>query len=511
MLGAGIAAVAATGAVGGTQYVERVELGTVVPAEGAAVATDSPLISLAATNADEVRNLRVLIDGKDRTRAVGRSDDGTIVVKPGRLADGEHAVEIRFGTKNVFSRSISRKWSFTVDTTLPELAVTRPKAGAEINAKAMVMNGTTEPDATVRVAWKGGSATTTAGPKGAWRVATDVPDGPAALRIVATDPAGNASVATRRVIVDTTAPRLQLAKMQTRLTETDTPVFYGTISGETTARAVVGAAVNGREIVAPRGAAASDENGLPQPGVTFTGRQFALSVGRLPQGRNDVRIFVRDPAGNRAQKTLTLLVDSTEDLGDRDLIAGARGADVKALQKSLRDRGFRRVKVSGVYDALTARGVRNYQRVNKMKQSGVFGPNTRTRFFGRIVIDLSTFRLALIRDGKVAKTFKIAHGTAAYPTPTGKFHIVNKQEDPTWTPPPDSDWAKGLGPIPPGRGNPLGTRWMGTSAQYVGIHGTPATGTIGTRASHGCIRMRIPDAEALYEEVIVGMPVNIVA
>jgi hypothetical protein len=511
VLGAGVAAATATGAVAATQYAQRVELGPVAPAAGSAVATARPLISLAATNADEVRNLRVLIDGKDRTRHAGRSDDGTIVLKSGRLPDGMHTVEVRFGTKNVFSRSISRTWSFMVDTKLPTLAVKTPKAGAEVNAKAMVLTGRTEPDAKVRVGWKGGSAEGVAGPKGVWRVATNVPDGPVALRVIATDPAGNASVATRRVIVDTTAPKLQLAKMQTRLTETDTPVFYGTIAGETAARAIVGATVNGREIVAPRGGTAPDANGQPQPGVTFTGTQFVLSVGRLPQGRNNVKIFVRDPAGNHTEKGLDVLVDSTEDLGDRDLIKGARGADVKALQKSLRDRGFRRVKVNGVYDQLTVRGVRNYQRVHGLKQSGVFGPNTRTRFFGRIVVDLSAFRLALIRDGKVVKSFKIAHGSPAYPTPTGKYRIVNKQQDPTWTPPPDSSWAKGLGPIPPGPGNPLGTRWMGTSAPYVGIHGTPAAGSIGTRASHGCIRMRIPDAEALYEDVIVGMPVQIVA
>ncbi len=75
--------------------------------------------------------------------------------------------------------------------------------------------------------------------------------------------------------------------------------------------------------------------------------------------------------------------------------------------------------------------------------------------------------------------------------------------------PPNSSWAKGLGPIPPGPGNPLGTRWMGTSAPFVGIHGTPADSTIGTRASHGCIRMHIHDAEALYDQVVVGMPVHI--
>ena len=147
-------------------------------------------------------------------------------------------------------------------------------------------------------------------------------------------------------------------------------------------------------------------------------------------------------------------------------------------------------------------------RLHKLGQSGVFGPRTREAFVGKIVIDISKFRLRLIRDGKVVRTYKIAVGQAAYPTPVGKFYVVNKESDPTWTPPKGSAWAKGLGPIPPGPGNPLGTRWIGTSAPAVGIHGTPVPRSIGTRASHGCIRMRIPDVEALYKEVAVGMPVE---
>jgi lipoprotein-anchoring transpeptidase ErfK/SrfK len=190
-------------------------------------------------------------------------------------------------------------------------------------------------------------------------------------------------------------------------------------------------------------------------------------------------------------------------------VAGARGNDVKTLQKQLRDRGFKRTKVTGVYDDRTARGVRNYQRVHGIKQSGVFGRNTRTAFVGRIVVNLSKFRVSVMRDGKAVVSFPIAYGTAAHPTPTGDYKIVNKQSNPTWTPPPNSSWAKGLGPIPPGPGNPLGTRWMGTSAPFVGIHGTPADSSIGTRASHGCIRMHIHDAEKLYEQVVVGMPVHI--
>ena len=107
------------------------------------------------------------------------------------------------------------------------------------------------------------------------------------------------------------------------------------------------------------------------------------------------------------------------------------------------------------------------------------------------------------------RQFRIAVGQTAYPTPPGLLRIVTKQVDPTWYPP-DSAWAAGLGPVDPGAGNPLGTRWMGLSAFGIGIHGTPEPWTVGHQASHGCIRMAIPDAEALFDRVEVGTPVLIV-
>ena len=124
-----------------------------------------------------------------------------------------------------------------------------------------------------------------------------------------------------------------------------------------------------------------------------------------------------------------------------------------------------------------------------------------------VVIDRGNYRLTWWK-GKKKISFPIAVGQAAYPTPTGNFHIVSKQTNPTWFPP-SSPWAAGLGPVPPGVSNPLGTRWMGTSAPAIGMHGTPQSGSIGTRASHGCIRMYISDAERLYELVDIGTPVYI--
>lgn len=126
-----------------------------------------------------------------------------------------------------------------------------------------------------------------------------------------------------------------------------------------------------------------------------------------------------------------------------------------------------------------------------------------------IVINRGNRVLTLYREEKRVKTFRVAVGTPSHPTPRGRFSIIQMQKNPTWIPP-DSPWAKGLGPIPPGPGNPLGTRWMGTSASAVGIHGTNAPGSIGTAASHGCIRMYVRDSEWLYNRIKLGTAVLIV-
>jgi lipoprotein-anchoring transpeptidase ErfK/SrfK len=134
---------------------------------------------------------------------------------------------------------------------------------------------------------------------------------------------------------------------------------------------------------------------------------------------------------------------------------------------------------------------------------------TRSSFGPVIVIHRGSNRLYLYDGMKPWRTFTVATGQAVYPTPLGKFDIVVMWKDPWWYPP-DSPWAKGAKPIPPGPGNPLGTRWMGLSAPGVGIHGTPDPASLGYSASHGCIRMYIPYAEWLFDHVDVGTPVYIV-
>jgi lipoprotein-anchoring transpeptidase ErfK/SrfK len=127
-----------------------------------------------------------------------------------------------------------------------------------------------------------------------------------------------------------------------------------------------------------------------------------------------------------------------------------------------------------------------------------------------IVVNRSNFQLTLYKNLKVAKTYGIAVGQVGLETPAGLYHIQNKAINPAWSVP-DSDWAGELaGQVIPGGTpeNPLKARWLGIY-DGAGIHGTDAEGSIGSAASHGCIRMRIPEVIELYDQVPVGAPIYI--
>jgi lipoprotein-anchoring transpeptidase ErfK/SrfK len=134
---------------------------------------------------------------------------------------------------------------------------------------------------------------------------------------------------------------------------------------------------------------------------------------------------------------------------------------------------------------------------------------TRRNFGPVIVIRRGLNQLSLYNGTRFLRLFRVATGQTRYPTPLGRFTVVVKWKSPWWYPP-ASPWAEGQQPVPPGPGNPLGTRWMGLSASGVGIHGTPSDGSIGYSVSHGCIRMHIPEAEWLFNHVEVGTTVFIV-
>ena len=126
-----------------------------------------------------------------------------------------------------------------------------------------------------------------------------------------------------------------------------------------------------------------------------------------------------------------------------------------------------------------------------------------------IIVNRGAFKLSFYKNLKLHKTYRIAVGAAGRETPAGLYTIQNKAVNPSWNVP-NSDWAGDLAGtvVPPGPSNPLKARWMGIY-DGAGIHGTDATGSIGTAASKGCIRMLIPQVIELYDQVPVGAPVYI--
>jgi hypothetical protein len=128
-----------------------------------------------------------------------------------------------------------------------------------------------------------------------------------------------------------------------------------------------------------------------------------------------------------------------------------------------------------------------------------------------LTVDRDHFRLRLFKRLRISKRYGIAVGMAGLDTPAGTYRIQNKQVDPAWTKP-HSSWvpADEQGDVVPGGdpSNPLKARWLGI-ADGVGIHGTSEDWSIGSRASHGCIRMHVSDVIDLYDRVPVGTPVLI--
>jgi lipoprotein-anchoring transpeptidase ErfK/SrfK len=119
-----------------------------------------------------------------------------------------------------------------------------------------------------------------------------------------------------------------------------------------------------------------------------------------------------------------------------------------------------------------------------------------------IVVSLEDRKLALIENGQVKKVYPVAVGKPSTPSPVGTFTIERRIVNPTY--------HHNGKTVPPGPGNPVGTRWMGLSIQGYGIHGTNEPRSIGKAASHGCIRMAKADLEEFFELVAVGDTVELV-
>lgn len=124
----------------------------------------------------------------------------------------------------------------------------------------------------------------------------------------------------------------------------------------------------------------------------------------------------------------------------------------------------------------------------------------------QLVLSLESRLLEIRAANQPSVFYEVAVGQADWQTPQGEFRVINKLENPAWQHPITQEQ------IPPGPENPLGTRWIGfwsDGQAQIGFHGTNQEELIGEAVSHGCVRMRNRDIEALYQQIAVNTLVTV--
>lgn len=162
-----------------------------------------------------------------------------------------------------------------------------------------------------------------------------------------------------------------------------------------------------------------------------------------------------------------------------------------------------------VHHALVTPHARRWIAVpRRYKQPAMTLAKLRKKYRSYITLDRESFQLRVYQHLKLTRTYTVAVGQIGLETPAGVYHIQNKTVNPAWIVP-HSSWTGSLaGSVITGADDPLKARWMGIF-NGAGIHGTDETWSLGHAASHGCVRMSIPDVIDLYDRVQVGTPIYI--
>jgi len=245
--------------------------------------------------------------------------------------------------------------------------------------------------------------------------------------------------------------------------------------------------------------AASQEGGLPARLVRYaTGGEVEEAIpAAVTYSKPAINRFVRRVAAELQREPQNASVSPAAD--SLEVVAGEAG-------RKLRDVKLTRELEEAVIDAATPRTL-----VASVHSTA---PEVTTKAIAAaypsyLTLDRGSFTLRLWRDLKLVKAYTVAVGQEGLETPEGLYAIQEKVVNPTWHVP-ESAWAGDLAgqSIPPGPSNPIKARWMGIY-EGAGIHGTEETASLGSAASHGCVRMAVPDVEELYEQVEVGTPIFI--
>jgi lipoprotein-anchoring transpeptidase ErfK/SrfK len=238
------------------------------------------------------------------------------------------------------------------------------------------------------------------------------------------------------------------------------------------------------------------------------GNVVSRSLRKITGGEVHEDIPVRVTYDRRAVTALVKRVERKINVPARDASVGFNGGSIQPVAgrngKAL-DKGHLTGRIeSALVEPTSERVVR--ARVKTVKPD-VTTDELAGKYPKILVVSKASTSVTLYERLKPVKTYQVAVGSPGYPTPSGRFAIQNKQVDPVWNVP-NREWAGELAgrSIPPGPQNPLKARWMGIY-NGAGFHGTADVGSIGTAASHGCVRMQIPDIIDLFDRVEVGTPV----
>jgi len=497
-------------AAGGFVWVEHasvVRAASASPQENAYLNSKSVTLSWSLTGYRPGKGaISLIVDG-------AQVADPSLALKPGEvqasltLADGSHTARMDYNSSNVFSRHLSRSWTFTVDTTPPVIQMISPSSLTVLgSATTSFEAGFSEPVATASLLVDG--TRTPLDVKGeTGQCVVKLSEGNHQFIVSVTDLAGNTTTKRWQALAEFGAPKVKPTSWPGATWNKSSASLSFTIADAYPDQLTVQATLDGNPVTLVAAAASTPASLSGTHAVVK--RNYGFDTGTLPEGVHQLEIRAQNVGGHTANWQQSFLVDTAKTFGATEMIAGAVGQDVKQLQQVLTQEGFLQGSPSGVFDTNTAQAVSSYRQSQGLSPDPVVDWATLKLLLGSIVIDRGKCELFLYEGTKLVKTYAVAVGQPAYPTPTGSFVIISKVVNPTWTPP-NSPWAAGAVPIAPGPRDPIAARWMGLSTPGVGIHGTNEPWSIGTHASHGCIRMRVADVEDLFNRVFIGTPVDIV-
>lgn len=443
-----------------------------------------------------LRILTFTLDGRDISDRVQYAD-GKIKISLTNVSQGYHFLEIGFnnGLNPLTFLSRNHCAGFEVDTTSPVITLDFPKTKL-VKQKDLYVIGKTEPSINYKIIVNNTAYTGSTDTAGNLYRKVTLDQETNKLQVFATDRAGNQGKYFKVLVLDENPPEITLEKIAGNdVIDSNQVELKAKVSDTGSGLEDCYFEIDNRIIPGKY---------FPDTGILTT------RLDGLDEGGYKVEVVAKDRAGWKTKKAWDFVVDSQEELGDANIRPGAQGKDVEFIQNKLMKMGYLdKEKVTGTFGDETKQAILQVQKERGLDRTGIMDRSTYLAISEKIFVYLNEFSLDLISpDGKLVKKYSIACGSPYYPTPTGIFVVREKVYYPAWYPP-NSPWAKGAKPIPPGPGNPLGTRWIGLNANVVGIHGTPSSWSIGSASSHGCIRMHISDVEELFELVNIGTPVTI--